>query len=148
MTKDGETPEGGKDSGASDDSTAPPPQADVSALMAQLQELQTKIASLSPSSEAEVNKEEKAEADPLHGKYADSLKRDLGELYEPDWDKIPLGERIKTMEIALTVRKNAQIKNKQKEGKVPAGSPAGDNKAAVFLNPRRDYKALRKAILK
>jgi len=120
---------------------------DAEALLKQIAELQAKLViaqGTSPSEDA--GKDKGKEIDPIHGKYADSLKKDLGIDYNAEWDKIPLADRIKTMEIALSIKRGITKREKQKEGKIPPGAPTGDAKPKSYLNPQRDYKAIREAL--
>lgn len=86
---------------------------ELSELQVLSQELQKLKDLVESKSIVEESLEEESESmkptpDPIHIKYAESLKKQLGNYFDIEWDKQPLLDRIHTMEIASSVASKRQ----------------------------------------
>jgi len=75
--------------------------------------------------------------DPLVLEYAENLKAQLGDLYEAEYDKLPLKDRIATMKI---VKKTLDKIPNRSEGKAPIVPEPDVNKSKVKNHIQR-YEA-------
>lgn len=89
--------------------------------------------------QSDSGKKEKSIPDPIHIKYAESLKQQLGEYFDKDWDKQALVDRIKTMEIALSVA--SKKRSYRKESKTPRAEASDDN-TSLYVGDFQNYKKL------